>query len=73
MVLKDEEPAHDDLKPEEVVQSLPARKVRRMSVTRVADKNDLRRPSVGYSDVSSIREILTDITFSTSHIIHDKR
>ena len=71
MTAFEEEMEEKDLKPEDIVQSLPRRKVRRMSVTRVAEEKDLRRLSVGFEDVSSIREILTDQTFSSSHIPPD--
>ena len=64
----EEEMEEKELKPEEIVQSLPRRKVRRASITRVAEKNDLRRLSLGFSDVRSIREILTDTTFSSAHV-----
>ena len=67
----EEEMEEKELKPEEIVQSLPRRKVRRASITRVAEKNDLRRLSLGFSDVRSIREILTDKTFSSAHVPPD--
>ena len=46
MTAFEEEMEEKDLKPEDIVQSLPRRKVRRMSVTRVAEETDLRLQGV---------------------------
>ena len=69
----DEALMSDELERDEIVKTLPNRKVRRMSVTRVAHANELKRESLGFTDLSGIRDILTDEQFSNSLLIPDRR